>query len=163
MKIGIIVHSKSGTTLKFGKIIEKKLRDAGYPVELINLTTNVPVKAGSVRQNMDFIITNQPEAARYDVLLLGGPVWGFSASPVIINCINRLEGVSQKKVLPFVTMGFPFLCMGGKQAVKLMSKTLSKSGAEVLPGKIIPQLFRKVDLLMAEAAADILAMMKKLD
>ena len=69
--------------------------------------------------------------------------------------MKELEGISGKKLLPFVTMGFPFSFMGGSQAITLMSSTASSLGATVLPGKVIPKLFRNYHLHMEKVASEI--------
>lgn len=157
MNIGIIVHSKTGITAQFGKQIANKLRGYGHVVEMIELQTDVPVNSGSVRRTKPFAITNLPDCQKFDAMLIGGPVWAFSASPVLIACLQRLQGIAGKKMLPFVTMGFTFPSMGGTQAIDLMNRTVKQAGAMVLPGKIVPGLFRNRDLLMKQAIEDIAA------
>lgn len=160
MKIGIIIHSKTGTTLRFGKLILENLQKSNHVVELIELKTDVPVNSGSVRQTKSFSLLNVPDCEKYDVLLVGGPVWAFSASPVLIACLKELKGISGKKLLPFVTMGFPFPSMGGSQAISLMSSTAAGLGAEIMDGKIIPKLFRNYHKQMEVTAAEIASYFK---
>ena len=112
MHLGIIVYSQSGTTLRFGERIAARLREAGHAVDLVKLETDVPVKMGPAP---NFKIVNLPDGAKFDALLVGGPVWGFSASPVIVAGIKALKGIAGKKVLPFVTMGFPLPGMGANR------------------------------------------------
>lgn len=155
MKIGIIVHSKTGTTLEYAKLIAERLKEHGHQVDLTELKTDVPVEGGSVRGSKKFSILNIPDCSEYEAILIGGPVWGLSASPVVIACLKELRGVEGKKILPFVTMGFPFAGMGGSQAVSLMSRTAAGLGAQVLPGKIIPKLFRNFRQQMERTACEI--------
>ncbi|GAB4112564.1 MAG: hypothetical protein Kow00103_02240 [Candidatus Caldatribacteriota bacterium] len=105
MKTMIIVHSQSRTTLEFAQHIATQLKEK-HPTELIHLQTDPEIKSGSVRRIFHFKITNLPEIKDYDLILLGGPVWGFSASPIVIAALEKMENLSGKKVLPFVTMGF---------------------------------------------------------
>lgn len=155
MKIGIIFHSKTGTTLGFAHLIGGTLREGGHQVELIDLQTDAPVNLGSVRSAPTFKVTNLPDGSSYDALLVGGPVWAFSASPVIYAAVKELKNIKDKKVLSFVTMGFPWPGMGGKQAIALLNKELAAAGAIVLPGVIIPKMFHNYQKLMAEAAQNI--------
>lgn len=155
MHIGIIVHSQSGTTLGFGERVAAKLRESGHIVDLVVLKTDVPVKMGPPRSAPAFKIVNLPDGHQFDALLVGGPVWAFSASPVIVAGIKALQGIAGKKVMPFVTMGLPFPGMGGRQAIALMSGALAASGATVMPGTIITKLFHNPGKLMDEAAARI--------
>lgn len=157
MKIGIIIHSKTGTTLKFAKLIARKLLSKGQTVDLTVLATDIPVNVASMKQEAKFTITNLPDCGKYDAIIIGGPVWGFSASPVIMECLRKIDSVSGKKVLPLVTMGLTFPGMGGKQAIKQMSTEASGKGGVVLPGKIIPKLFRRQNYLMEIASTQILS------
>ncbi len=141
MNIGIVVHSSTGTTKAFGALIAAELRKSGHHVEETVLATDVPIKGGSVRQHREFKITNLPDCGKYDVVLVGGPVWAFSASPVIIAAIKGLAGLMGKRVLPFATMGFPFQWMGGDSALSLMSRTAAECGAKPLPGVVARKLF----------------------
>lgn len=161
MKIIIIVHSKTGTTRKFAELIADRLKEDGHSIKLVQIETDVPIKSGTVRRCKKFVITNLPDVTEYDTLLLGGPVWGFSASPVIIACINALGDLNGKKVLPFITGGFPFKFMGGKQAISLMSRNAADKKATVLPGAIVLKLFHDVDGDMNKAAGAISSVLKQ--
>jgi flavodoxin len=160
MKIAIIVHSKTGTTRKFADRIADRLKKSGHNMSLIQIETDVPVESGSVRSCKEFTITNLPDIRAYDVLLLGGPVWGFSASPVIIKCIKSLGDLEGKKVIPFVTQGFPFKFLGGKQAIALMSRYAADKKAAVLPGVVISKLFHDFEKDMDATASSIAVALK---
>lgn len=160
MNIAIIFHSSTGTTKKFAEKISDALRIKGNTVDTIQLKTDVPINSGSVRSSSKFKITNLPDIKKYDVILTGGPVWAFSASPVIIKCIENLN-FAHKKVLPFVTMGFPFRPMGGNQAIALMSKVAIKKDATVLPGVIVPKLFHDINKEMAHEIETIIKTIQK--
>lgn len=160
MKIAIIVHSKTGTTRKFADRIDCKLREDGHTTKLIQIETDVPITSGSVRRCEKFAITNLPDITESDTVLLGGPVWGFSASPVIIECMNALGDFKGKKVIPFVTAGFPFKFMGAKQAIALMSRNAAAKNADIMPGAIIVKLFHDVEGDMDKAASFIASSLK---
>jgi NAD(P)H dehydrogenase (quinone) len=155
MNIAVIVHSKTGTTLKLGNMYAENLRKKGHVVDVVELKTNKPVNSGTAGHHPDFSITNLPDPKKYDALLVGGPVWAFSASPVIYEAVKGLKDISGKKVLPFTCMGFPHESMGGKQAIDLLSKTLTEKGANVLPGKIIPGLFHNKEKTMEKAVSEV--------
>jgi len=155
MKIVIIVHSKSGTTLQFAEHIAVQLKEKNHFVDLVHLQTDPEIKGGSVRRTTPFKITNLPDIKDYNLILLGGPVWGFSASPVVIAALKKLGNLSGKKILPFVTMGFFHPSLGGKQAITMMGNKAKELGAIVLPGKIIPKLFHDFKNLFKIEAEDI--------
>ena len=106
MKIAVIVHSKTGITLKLGNMFAESLRKKGHIVDVVELKTEPPVNSGTAKNHPTFSITNLPDCKKYDALLVGGPVWAFSASPVIYEAVKGLKDVSGKKVVPFVSMGF---------------------------------------------------------
>jgi flavodoxin len=155
MKIAVIVHSKTGTTLKLGNMFAESLRKKGHLVDVVELKTDPPVNSGTVRNHPKFSITNLPEGGKYDALLVGGPVWAFSASPVAYEAVKGLKDITGKKAMAFVSMGFPHENMGGKQAIDLLSKTLIEKGANVLPGKIIPGLFHNKEKTMEKAVSEV--------
>jgi len=137
----IIVHSQGGSTLEFAKHIEGQLKEKKYPVDLVHLQTDPVIKSGTVRHTAPFKFINLPDIKDYELILLGGPVWAFSASPIAIAALEKMGKLSGKKILPFVTMGFPFPAMGGNKAISTMSDKAKELGATVLPGKIVPKLF----------------------
>jgi flavodoxin len=141
MKSIIIVHSSSGTTLEFAEQISAKLKEKKYPVELVHLQTDPVIKGGTVGHTAPFKFINLPDIKDYELILLGGPVWAFSASPIAIAALEKMGKFSGKKILPFVTMGFPFPWMGGNKAISMMSDKAKELGATVLSGKIVPKLF----------------------
>jgi flavodoxin len=162
MKVAIIVHSKTGTTRKFGDRIAERLKRDVHSTDLVQIETDVPIKSGSVRSCEKFKITNLPDIKGYDALLFGGPVWGFSASPVIIECMNALGDLDGKKVLPFVTAGFPFKFMGAKQAIAYMSRSAVGKKATVLPGVAVSKLFHDFEKDFDKAADEIASTLKSI-
>jgi len=136
MKIAIVLHSQTGVTLQFANSLKARLASAGHDVSFTQLQTAIPIKGGSVRQKMDIAITNLPDVSGADLILLGGPVWAFGPSPVICEAIKLMNGLKGKRILCFVTMGFPFKAWGGKAALRWMDRIAAEKGARVLPGSI---------------------------
>ena len=133
MKIGIIIHSQSGTTAKVARTLGTVLSKKGHDVDTTLLRT-----AGKVApRSSSFEIRNAPAVDEFDVLILAGPVWAFGISPVIFKFVKQLGRLSGKKVLCFVTKGLPFSWTGGKRAMHALEEELSLSDAAMLPGEII--------------------------
>jgi flavodoxin len=147
--IGTIVYSRTGATLDFADRIAQKLRERGHAVELTVLKTDGQVRPPRPK---DFRLVNVPDCDKYDAVLVGGPVWAMTAAPPVIVCIESLKGVAGKKLLPFVTMRFPFEGMGGTRAIEAMKKAAESVGAIVMPGIIVPRLFRRHSRLKDAAA-----------
>lgn len=133
MNIGIVIHSQSGHTAQIAKYLGNAFTEKGHDVDTSLLRTSGKVTPRS----SSFELKSIPDVTDRDCILLGGPVWGFSASPVIIKYINHLGRLTGKKVLCFVTKGLPFLWTGGTQALKKMNLELSLSDATILDGEII--------------------------
>ena len=133
MNVGIFVHSQSGYTAKVAQLLGAAFKERGDDTDTILLRT-----AGKVApRSTSFEIRNPPETDGYDVVILGGPVWAFSASPVIMKYLGQLGRLTGKKVLCFVTKGLPFLWTGGTQALNAMHEKLALSDATLLSGEII--------------------------
>jgi flavodoxin len=151
MKIAIVFHSKTGTTKKFAEIIADALKRKNHSIDLIELkVTSLP----KIRTE-DAQIENIPDCSKYDLVMIGSPVWGGAATPVTITCLKKMTGIKGKKVLPFITMGFPFISMGGKQTANRISKLAKEAGATPLQAAIVPKMFHKYSELMKKEAEDI--------
>jgi NAD(P)H dehydrogenase (quinone) len=140
MNIGIIVHSQSGHTAAMAKTIAERFRSAGHEVDIKALMTSGLAKPGS----RSFTISNTPEEEdinSYDAILFGGPVWGFKASPVIMEYLRWLKKLNGKKTMGFVTKGLPWKTLGGHQAIRAMNEEMRASGGTVLPGEIMHYFF----------------------
>ncbi len=155
MNIGIIVHSKTGTTLAFGELIAQKLRDKGHSVDIVQVKTDLPDDSTLPKKSKKFTITSGCDCSKFDAVVIGGPVWAFSPSSIIMACVEQLQNISDKKVVPITTMGFPFTWMGGTRTIKVIGRVAANKGASVLPGKAIPKLFHNYKKLMEEAATEI--------
>ncbi len=138
MNIGIIIHTQTGHTLHFAKAIQNKLIEQGHTAEVKGLRTKGAVKPRSSK----FELRRIPKTDEYEAILFGGPVWAFTASPVIIKFLKTIGTLKGKKALCFVTMGLPLPFLGGKQAVKAMESELDLSGGDILPGVILPYFFK---------------------
>jgi flavodoxin len=149
MNIGIVIHTSSGHTLKFAQAIRDKLVSSGHEVDLTGLRTTGMVTAGILPvRRVNFSIKNPPDLQEFDAVLVGAPVWGFKASPVIMRyLIENVQRLKGKRALSFVTMmGF-----GGDRALKMMNEELEAAGADVLEGEKLKYFFRPNLVRMGEA------------
>ncbi len=133
MKIGIIVHSKSGYTARVARLLGEAFNGRGDEADTLLLH---PVGEVNPRST-SFELKAAPSVDGYDIVILGAPVWAFAASPVIMKYIRRLGPLSGKKLFCFVTKGLPFSWTGGIHALATMQQALAHSGAALLPGEII--------------------------
>ncbi|MFP4162829.1 MAG: flavodoxin family protein [Chitinispirillaceae bacterium] len=148
MKIGIVVHTSSGHTLTFARAVESKLKSRGHQVDVLGLRTIGAVTPGS---RSKFELKSPPELDEYDLVMVGGPVWAFKASPVIMKFLAQVKSLKGKKALSFVTMGLPFKFTGGERAIRMMNEELEASGADVLSGEMLHYMFKTDQKKLEEA------------
>ena len=133
MKIGIIVHSKTGNTLSVAKRLMNALLFAGHEAVLEQVIASDD-KQRDVRKIQ---LQDKPEVNNYDALVLGAPVWGFSLSTVMAAYLTQVGSLKGKKVVCFVTHAFPYPWLGGNRAVGQMKKLCEAAGAEVIETGVI--------------------------
>jgi NAD(P)H dehydrogenase (quinone) len=127
MKIGIIVHSFTGNTLAVAEKIQSSLLSSGHEAVIERL-----VIAGGEQPNVaQFLIEDPPDESRYDALIFGAPVRGFSISPVISAYLKQLTSLKDKKVACFVTKQLNSNWTGGKSAIDAMTKLCESKGGSV--------------------------------
>ncbi|MCL2182320.1 MAG: hypothetical protein FWB85_02475 [Chitinispirillia bacterium] len=136
MKIGIVLHTVSGHTLKFAQAIRDRLVEKGHEADLSGLKVVGSPRIGFLPGGGgQFSIKSPPELDEFEVVLIGAPVWGFKPSSVImkylVEDVKRLKG---KRALSFVTM----MGLGGKRAIAMMDNELENAGADVLEGEALP-------------------------
>jgi len=114
MKIGIIVHSFTGNTLKVAEKLKEELISIGHNVKLEQVTAvnEDPKQANKVE------LKNIPDVSSYDAVIFGCPVRGFSLSPVMKLYLSQVSSLKGKKISCFVTHHFPFAWMGGNSTIK---------------------------------------------
>jgi flavodoxin len=132
MHIGIFIHSQSGHSSTFGMAVTRKLREKGHEVDI-----GLMKPAGRVhpRQKRVEFHDDSPDMSSYDAVVFGGPVWAFTASPVVVSFIKEIPDLKGKKALCFTTSGFPTAISGAKGGLKTLSTLLEEIGATVLEGE----------------------------
>jgi flavodoxin len=131
MKIGIFVHSQSGNTARLALAVTHALREKGQEVDVELLRPVGKTHPGARHVELK----NVPELDGYDMVLLGGPVWGFNASPVVVSFLHQVAGLKGKKTMFFLTSGFPSPFSGWNRAHKKIRELLEESMATVIEGE----------------------------
>ncbi len=133
MKIGIIIHSRTGNTNSVALKLKEKLSAAGHSVDLERL-----IVLGVLRRGIkDIQFETLPDTGQYEALVFGSPVQGFSLSPVMVSYLTQVASLQSKKVACLVTEFFPYPWMGGNQAVGKMKKICVSKGAAVCGSGIV--------------------------
>ncbi len=134
MKIGIIVFSKTGHTYSVANKLMGKLSEKGHSVKLEKLE---PKNEDMHPRAKNVELKNIPDIKGYDVVVLGGPIWAFSLSPALKTYMDALPSLDNKKIICFVTMGFPFAWLGGNNSISQMIKICKSKGSIPLTTGII--------------------------
>ena len=132
MKALVVIHSQSGNTAAFARGLAHNLRLRGHNSDVALLRPQ-----GRLRPRMGTVsLARTPSIEGYDTLLCGGPVWGFTASPVILTFLRLQESLHGIRVFNFVTKGLPFAFTGGSQALAAMNREAHRAGATLIAGHI---------------------------
>lgn len=116
MKIGIIVHSQTNHTFCVAEHLKEKLSEAGHFVILEKIVPDDEKQTDASKIRFKSI----PDISKYDALIFGCPVHGFSPSPALLSYLTQLQHLDHKKTACFVTEFFPFPWMGGNRAIKII-------------------------------------------
>jgi len=146
MKIGIIVHSKTGNTASVARKLKNALLSRGHEVGLEQVTPR-DAKEQDIRKIQ---LKDKPELQGYDALIFGAPVWGFSLSPVMKLYLSQQESLRDKKVVCFVTQAFAYSWLGGNRAVGQMSKLCAEKGADIAETGVVNWAASRRDKKTAE-------------
>ncbi len=151
MKIAILVHSKTGNTLRLAGMVESLLIAKTHDVRIFDLITDVDLKPGL----KEFKIKNLPDLTGYDTILAGAPIWAFQASPLIIKALEDVIGIEGKTFVPFVTMHFPLPGLIGRAGLNKMRAIAIKRQATTLGGVAVCKMFRDFENELKNAADEI--------
>lgn len=145
MKIAIVIHTNTGRTLRVAQATRDLLEAKGHEVDLTGLRTTGTASPGFLPGANNFSIKNPPDLSDCDAVIVGGPIWAFKASPVImrylVEDVTKLKG---KFALSFVTLWN----FGAKRALAKMDEELATAGGDILESEAIAGMFdfdKKID------------------
>lgn len=133
MKVGIIVHSRTGNTLCVAQRLQDKLTAAGHSVSIQRVCA-ANDEESDVRK---IRLTESPDVSVYDVTIYGAPVRGFALSPVMQAYMFGIGSLGGKKTACFMTQAFPYPWMGGTRALKQMLEICQSKGAALYGSGIV--------------------------
>ncbi|WP_422486146.1 flavodoxin family protein [Gudongella sp. DL1XJH-153] len=132
MKIGIIVHSMTGNTSLVAERLKNRLEKEDHEVFMERLKIIGGEDKNQQDANKIGIEPLETPLEEMDLLIFGGPVRGFQASPAIKALLGKVEGLEGKDTMIFVTHAFPFNWMGGNSSIKQMKSICTDKGANIL-------------------------------
>jgi flavodoxin len=126
MRVGIIVHSRTGNTLSVAVRLKERLVAAGHTavIERVEAENDLEADVAKIK------LRQTPNIGAYDVLVFAAPVRGLSLSPVMQAFLATIGSLHEKRVGCFVTQAFPYEWMGGKRAVHQAVEICRAKGAE---------------------------------
>ncbi len=133
MNIGLIIFSHTGNTLSVAEKIQTAALAQGHTVTIERVTA----EDENPNSKLPLRLKTTPDPIRYDAVIFGAPVQGFSLSPFMKAYLNQLPQITGKKVHCFVTQHFPKPWMGGKQAIKQMYSLCRSKGANAAESGIV--------------------------
>lgn len=132
MKIGIIVHSATGNTYSVALKLHQKLLELGHEADIVRLD---PVFDDKNKSKVRF--DKIPETEKYDALVFGGPVNGFSISAVLAAFLKQVKSLQNKQVACMVTQKFANPMLGGNHTIKQIKQLAEAKGAKVIQTGIV--------------------------
>jgi flavodoxin len=128
MNVGVVVYSLTGNTFSVAEAVKSTLMKAGHTVrfETIKAKNEDPNANGPVE------LTQNPRVSEHHVLILGGPVRGFSTAPIVKAYLEQLPDLQGKPVFLFVTHHFPFAFLGGNSALGMTRKLVEAKNGRVI-------------------------------
>ena len=166
MKILIAYYSKTGNTER----VARKIGDA-----LIALADDVEyekINPMSINQKEDSFLKNGLYALvrkevpiennkfnldDYDSIIFGTPVWAFSTTPPINSYLEDIEGVENKKIVAFVTMGG----IGGNTTMDIIKSKVNKKGGNFLGGVTLSKEELENEVILKNKINQIIDVLRK--
>ena len=132
MKVAIILYSHTGNTRGVAERLATKVRAQGHEAEIREITvTGDPGKGASALQ-----LASAPSMDDADAVVLASPVAAFSLSPVMKAYLEQAQP-PKHPVRVVITQHFPRPWMGGRQALKWMTRALERKGGSVAESMIV--------------------------
>jgi len=125
MKIGIIVHSKTGHTLSVAEKLKAALLGVAHEAEILRVSA--ADEDAAIKGKITLL--SVPDISGFDSLVFAAPVWGFSLSPVMQKYLSSVSDLSGRRSACFVSMQFPFPCLGGNRSIRQFKAVLAAKGS----------------------------------
>lgn len=133
MNVGVVVYSLTGNTLSVAEAVKASLISKGHSVRLepIKAKNEDPKATGAVE------LTQVPALEGAQLVVLGGPVRGFSPAPIIKAYVDQLPDLHGLPVFLLVTHHFPFAFLGGNSAIAMTRKLIEAKNGRVIGSGVV--------------------------
>ena len=127
MKIGVILYSQTGNTLKVAQALQASLTDTGHETALLRVT----VAPTDPKNAAAPVLIDKPDPTGFDMLYFAAPVQAFSLAPAMKAYLAQMPGLGGKRVAYFMTQFFPYRWMGGANALRQFKAALEAKNANL--------------------------------
>lgn len=140
MKTLIVYYSYSGTTEEvvdiFRGVLEKKsevkIQRLKPKEEIASFLGQCKAARSKKRCEIEEALF---DVSSYDTIILGSPVWAFAPAPAINTYLDKVTGLSNKKLIVLLTSGSG---LGVKNCFKYINNILSSKGVSSISEINIP-------------------------
>lgn len=150
MRILVAYYSKTGTTEMVALSLKEGLEEKGHSAELAKILPQEELKAAQYKKDGKEIELKNPvlDVQKFDLVIVGTPVWGFCPSPIVLSYLRGLQNTSGKNFALFAT------CTARPgTTIQRMSSILSTKGATVTGSLTIRSIFPLDGAKLREAKA----------
>lgn len=133
MSIGILIYSLTGNTLEVAEKIQKKLEEKGSSavIERIEISKESPNTPAPI------VLKNIPDVSKYDKLIIGSPINGFSLSAPMKTYLDQHGNIKGKQINCYVTQHFKQPYLGGNRGIRQITDLCKANGGRVRHSAIV--------------------------
>lgn len=153
MKIGLIVFSLTGNTLKVAQALESSLKDAGHDPQILRVT----VASSDTKDAQTPVLVDKPDPSGFDMVYFAAPVQAFSLAPAMAAYLRQMPALGGKRVACFMTQHFPYRWMGGNHALGQLKAALAAKGASMTASGVVNWSRKDRDQQVAQLLGELTA------
>jgi len=134
MNVAIVYYSYSGNTDQAAEIIQGVFESQGHSVTRLRIKGNEADAFfmqcfRAVTRQVTRIDSVETDLSKYDLILFATPVWAMEMVPAMRTYLDRVSGLSTKKVILFVTYGSGF---GKDHCLDTLERAIAVRGAKCI-------------------------------
>jgi len=133
MSIGILIYSLTGNTLEVAQKVQRKLAEQGKSsvIERIEISKDIQ------NNQVPVVLERIPDVSKYDKLIIGSPINGFSLSAPMRTYLNKYGNIKGKEINCYVTQHFRQPYLGGNRGIRQINDLCIKHGGRVRHSAIV--------------------------
>src|SRR3989344_8794278 len=105
MNVLVAYYSRTGSTESVAAALKQQLVKMGHSVRLLKIFPKRELKASEYDKDGRDVELKEapPELEKFDLIVVGTPVWGFSPSPIVLSFLRELGNAEGKRFALFAT------------------------------------------------------------